>query len=178
MKRRRKRAGVVIDEPGGPVLEGGEEEEEETSEDEARASEEDSDGNDGVPDWACRYIDSQDDECYHEHEDRKVLWGIWSFSEIWAAERKGGEKKHVGYGGNCGCHFDRADPHRRCKRSLRFLTNSKDECRCLVKQWLLMGLRIRSGDPTARTQHLTLIPRSSIPLRAESDLDREADELQ
>lgn len=100
---------------------------------------------------------------------RRVLnFGPWTISEY----HPGGV--FSGYGANCHRHHNSWQPGAACKRVFTFKGCSPDHTRCLAKQWLLMGCRIRSHWHDSKKRHLQDICREDIPLRAEAELDREA----
>ena len=82
-------------------------------------------------------------------ETRLTPWGPYSVSE-WV-DMKDGVLTQVGWIANCIQHYD-LNTNLKCRKMFRFGTNTSSECRCLCKQWLLMGRHIRSTNPDGRSQ--------------------------
>ena len=102
------------------------------------------------------------------HEHRAIPFGPWPISPIVS---KG---TVIGWGGNCGCHYS-ADTKVACKKAITATrTSDVNECRLLAKAWLLEGATIPAGSPTGRRDHIFGVPRSSLVVRDESELDAEA----
>jgi hypothetical protein len=77
------------------------------------------------------------DELAGGDEQRPVRgrnWGPFKVAEVYR------EGLHIGWGGTCRQHANSWDTDEVCKRSICFGRNTSDETRCLVKQWLLMGV--------------------------------------
>ena len=100
-----------------------------------------------------------------ERQRRVHRWGAgrWTLSEVWK------ENVQIGWWANCNRHFDSTG--RACRKMITFVNDSPDQCRCLAKQWLLMGAKIKCGDPAGRRKHVRDIKREDIVLRDEAELD-------
>ena len=100
-----------------------------------------------------------------ERQRRVHPWGAgrWTLSEVWK------ENVQIGWWANCNRHFDSTG--RTCRKMITFVNDSPDQCRCLAKQWLLMGAKIKCGDPAGRRKHVRDIKREDIVLRDEAALD-------
>ena len=100
---------------------------------------------------------------------RRQRWSLWSISPVFS------HGVHVGWGGNCGKHFNTALGERtRCQSSItagKYLT--LDECRVRMKLWLLAGLAVSDDDLLARQSHKRMLPRQ-IPLEDENVVDARA----
>ena len=103
-----------------------------------------------------------------ERRDRLHPFGTWTLSEVWNTK----ENVQIGWNANCNRHFDSTG--RPCRKTITFANDSPDHCRCLAKQWLLMGVAIRCGHPCGRQKHVLEIRREDIVLRDEAELDAEA----
>ena len=99
-----------------------------------------------------------------QHVKRAVNWGPFSLSQLCM---KGGPC--VGWGANCHKHHDSGSTLR-CTKPFRFVGLSFDECRCLAKTWLLMGVSIPHDDLAGRAQHMG-IDRGDIAILPEDELD-------
>ena len=94
-------------------------------------------------------------------------WGPWSISEVWSGD------VHVGWGANC-CRHRNSWEGNPCKRSFRWAGYTEEQTRCQAKQWLLMGVGIRSQLRNGKQKHLSDIKREDIPLLPEAELDARA----
>ena len=102
-----------------------------------------------------------------ERQRRVHPWGAgrWTLSEVWNTQ----ENVQIGWNANCNRHFDSTG--RPCRKTITFVNDTPDQCRCLAKQWLLMGAKIKCGDPAGRRKHVRDIKREDIVLRDEAELD-------
>jgi hypothetical protein len=99
---------------------------------------------------------------------RCVKFGPWTISET------GPRSKPTGWGGNCHRHRNAGNCKKSCKKELTYGNLSPDECRCIIKKWLLMGVDIPADSASGQVDHVRGIPRHAIPVIDEDILDAEA----
>jgi hypothetical protein len=104
-------------------------------------------------------------------DSRAVAFGPWTISEI------GPRSRPTGWGGNCNRHRNAGNCKKSCKKELTYGRLSPDECRCIIKKWLLMGVGIPADSPSGQVDHVRGILRHDIPLIVEHILDQEANAL-
>jgi hypothetical protein len=103
--------------------------------------------------------------------ERSIPWGIWSIAEV---VRSG---TLIGWGATCGQHENTGD-RSVCKRQLMIGRGGcSDECRRMLKAWLVAGQRVSADDPRGRDAHMAIMPREMHPLPPEADLDAEAESI-
>ena len=145
--------------------------------DDAGTDTEESEEDPGLPAVALQHMEGEEGgppEVPVEVEERPSRihrFGPWTLSEVWDQKRG----VQVGWGGNCNRHFDCTGLP--CKKNFKYATDSPEECRRRVKQWLLMGSAIACGHHRGRALHVKGIDRDSIALRDEAELDAEAEAL-
>ena len=102
--------------------------------------------------------------------DNQIIWGPWSYSACFS-KGQGGIRRQVGYGGNCNQHFNCKG--QACKRMFTYAGVSDDECRCLVKAWLLLGHTVAAGKQIGRDYHVLHISRRAVAasVRPEAEMD-------
>jgi len=89
-------------------------------------------------------------------ESQKIEWSKWSISKL--VDKASGAQ--YGWGANCGCRWNSTEP-KRCRKAMTFCsktpgrTTTLEQCRFLVKAWLVLGESIPEG-PEACTQHLEM----------------------
>ena len=120
-----------------------------------------------LPDFPIA-IDDDEYEDGAERQERKEPWGPYELASVW----KGGVQ--IGWGGACACHSNTWQPDIACKKQLTFAANTSDDTRCLVKQWLLLGITIPRDAWNGQYRHVRSIKRVDIALRPEDELDAEA----
>ena len=135
----------------------------------------------GLPPAVVEHLAGQEDveddhgvpEPADARQHRLHPWGRgrWTLSEVWNKEGNA----QIGWNANCNRHFDSTG--RPCRKYLAFVDHTPDQCRCLAKEWLLMGVEIKCGDPGGRRKHVLDIRREHIVLRAEAQLDAMAEAL-
>jgi hypothetical protein len=104
--------------------------------------------------------------------DRSTPWGIWAIAEV---VRNG---TLIGWGATCGQHRDQDEGNKiQCKRQLMLSGLSSDDCRRMLKAWLLAGHRLPGDHAKGRTAHMDIKPRGINPLPSEAELDEAADRI-
>ena len=100
-----------------------------------------------------------------------------TFHVVKETDREGGDARgwRAHWDANCIRHINSTGLA--CKKSLTLATDTPDQCRCRVKQWLLMGTRVSSGHLQGRKKHVTDIKRHMIHVLDEAELDAEAGAL-
>lgn len=108
----------------------------------------------------------------HSLPSSSYQWGRpqWRISQL-----RGG-----GWGAICQCHTVAGSPSLKCQKSISHHDFTSDEQRCIMKQWLLLGLTIDDADPTGQRQHVHAcsvwdIYHAGLP--SEADLDAQAREF-
>ena len=92
----------------------------------------------------------------HDKQGRMMPWSRWSLSAVCP----GPTYAKVGWGANCLRHSNVDDgPNTRCQTSMRFggrAGYTEEDCRRMMKKWLLLGNDIPEDDPNGRREHMAL----------------------
>jgi hypothetical protein len=103
---------------------------------------------------------------------RSRSWGPFSIAQIFRTV--GGAKVAFGWGAVCGRHNDVGDSRQCCKKQVTYGKNNArpdEECKRLVKMWLLKGVTISNDLEDSRSMHLAVDPKK-LDLLSTVELDR------
>jgi hypothetical protein len=80
--------------------------------------------------------------------------------------------KHGGYGATCGYHTNVGEK-KGCKKTFCRQGFSDEDCRVMMKQWLLAGLRIADASILGHDEHVGNVDLMKLPVATEESVDAE-----